>query len=156
MRQCSILFTMLQRTCSIAHHSNRAKQRKCPIMDWKAKEEQSDERVGGVGKRYIYTDSAVCWAAMFWYLSKLQQKSWFPWSVKWLKERCGEPADWNSQKHWHNERCQQTENTENCISDRLQCFSSVYTTYGDEKQLGERRNHSCTQTKSAAGESLSN
>lgn len=40
-------------------HSNRAKQRKCPIMDWKASEEQSDEREGGEGTRYIYKETLL-------------------------------------------------------------------------------------------------
>lgn len=33
--------------------------------------------------RYIYTET-VCWAAAFWYLSKHEQKSWFPPSVEEL------------------------------------------------------------------------
>lgn len=45
--------------CGIVRHSNRAKQRKCPIMDWKASEEQSDERVGGVGTSYIYKETLL-------------------------------------------------------------------------------------------------
>lgn len=113
------------------------KKRKCPIMDWKASEEQSDERVGGVGTRHIYKETLLfvgppCFDI---YLNSSRKVDFLGVSNDSLgqkekksevRERCREPADSNSQKHWHNERCQQTENTENCISDRLQCLSPPY------------------------------
>lgn len=45
--------------CGIVRHSNWAKQRKCPIMDWKASEEQSEETVGRVGMRYISKETLL-------------------------------------------------------------------------------------------------
>lgn len=120
--------------CGIVRHSYRAKQRKCPIMDWKGSEEQSEGTVGGVGTRYIYKE-ALLFVGLPWfdiYLNSSGKVDFFFFLEKLareksvVRERWGEPADSNSQKHWHNERCQQTENREKCISDRLQCPPPPY------------------------------
>lgn len=121
--------------CCIVRHSNGAKQRKCPIMDWKA----SKERVGGSGHEvHLYRDSAVCWAAVFWYLSKPEQKSWFPQcrTTRATATNTDTPKGVNRQK---------TQRSAFLTGSGGPPTTLPTTTYGEGKQLDEKRSRSCTQ-----------